>query len=273
MTENDPFLNKPAEQQPKYHPASGLNPGQSHEGALEPKPADPTPPQQPAPGMIAGAAAPTYGAPGQQTPFSQRGEPLEPPTALGNSLLAVMGVNALIGLAVAASAGDVIDLITEYVETGTVTGSTGSPLGSLTFPLTVASYVLYGMWMMRMRRNRKAMGDRPGLPGVEWWGWFVPFAGVVLVPWGARKVAGRTTSLALLLGWWLTFMVSNIAATTGIFAILGSVDFDSNEITDAALLNSYTDYVWASAVLMVISWAFLFGFVRQATTRHLDRQA
>ncbi|WP_062384231.1 hypothetical protein [Demequina iriomotensis] len=263
MTENDPFLSNPGAQppaeQPKYHPASGLNPGQSH---------------APAPGVIPGAAAPSpaYGT-GPQVPFGQDGVPLEKPKGLATGLLAVTGANAVIGLIVATTASDAADAIIEILETGTTTTSVGSPLGNLSLPLTLAAYVLYGLWMTRMRRNREAMGARPGLPGVEWWGWFVPFAGLILLPLGARKVVGRTTSLALLLGWWLTYLASYAAGLVGAAAIFGVFDWETGEVVNTAALDSYPASAWASAALMLVSWGFLFGFVRQATERHVDPQA
>ncbi|SEJ19915.1 hypothetical protein [Demequina mangrovi] len=262
MSDNDPFLSKPDEQgptePPRYHPASGMNPGQSH---------------APVPGMIPGAAAPPPSYPmGSQIPPSPVAAGLDKPSGLGTALIVVTGLSAVIGLAVAATAQETLDGIREFLETEDPTAITGSPLANLSFPLLLATYVLYGIWMNRMRRNRQALGTRPGLPGVEWWGWFIPLANAVLVPLGARKVAGRTSSLAMLLGWWLTYLAAGAVSGLGAFALVMSIDIETMTITDNAAFDSYAQSAWVAAILTVVSWAFLFGFVRSATERHLDPQ-
>ncbi|WP_062518632.1 hypothetical protein [Demequina silvatica] len=263
MTDNDPFVQRPGDQQPpeqpKYHPASGLNPGDTPG----------------APGLIPGATPPPVPAYGeaQQLQFDRTGAPLEKPEGLAKGLIGVTAAATALAVLTAALAQGEVDSLRRLAETGEFSITAASLLGLLSLPITVAAYVLYGMWMTRMRRNREAMGTKPGMGAVEWWGWWVPFAQVVLVPLGARKVTGRTVPLVLLLGWWITFTIAQVFGAYASIAVNFSFDLMTGELTDPELLDSYPTWAWASAAAMLISWGFLLRFIRSATDRHLDADA
>ncbi|WP_062291671.1 DUF4328 domain-containing protein [Demequina phytophila] len=259
MTDNDPFVTRPGDPTPPPPPAS--SPG--------------TPPAGGAPGLIPGALPPSVPAYGeaQQVQFDRSGVPLEKPEGLAKGLIGVTAAYAVLAVITAAFAQGEVESLRRTAETGEFSITAASALGLLSLPLTVTAYVLYGMWMTRMRRNREALGARPGMGAVEWWGWFVPLASVVLVPLGARKVTGRTVPLMLLLGWWIAWTIAQILSAYGSIALNFSFDLMTGELTNPDMLDSYPTWAWASAAVLLISWGFLFRFIRTATDRHVDADA
>ncbi|WP_062312012.1 hypothetical protein [Demequina rhizosphaerae] len=259
MTDDDPFASRPGNQTPPP-PASSPPPPPSVPGT---------------PGIIPGAApppAPAYGT-GPEIRFDRTGAPLEKPEGLAKGLIGVTAGFTVLTVFLAVMARSEADSIREAAETGDFAISVASLLGLFSTPLMVVSYILYGMWMSRMRRNREAMGTRPGLPAVEWWGWFVPIASAVLVPLGARKVTGRAVPLSLVLGWWIMWVLAQAATAYASVAANFSLDFTTGELTNPELLDSYPMWMWISAAFTVVSWWFLFRFIRAATDRHLDAEA
>ncbi|MFP5361056.1 MAG: hypothetical protein ACLGHM_11245, partial [Actinomycetes bacterium] len=228
-------------------------------------------PQPPAaPGMIPGAMPPPSYSPDYSVPFDRSGVPLEKPEGLAKALIIVAAAFTLVALVSAVFAQGDVDAIRQAAETGEFVPSAGSLVTLLGTPLLIASFVIYGLWMTRMRRNREAMGIKPGLGGVEWWGWFVPAAGLVLVPMGARRVSGRSVSLGLLLGWWLTFVLTRIVAQGASALAQFSVDLTTGELVRPELLDAYPSLIWASFALTLISFAFFVQFIRAATQHHLE---
>jgi|GEM_PF-759150 len=243
-----------------------------------PAPQPPTPgmipgaqPPASSPGMIAGAQPPAaaYGVPGSPVV-----PPVEKPTGVATGFLAVTAGYGLVALGLAAFAQSDAESIREIFESGDLTTGTTGPgqtvLSFLSFPLLVASYVFYGMWMSRMRRNRQERGLRTGLGAVEWWGWFVPIASVVLVPMGARRVGGPNVSLGVLLGWWLGWVVAQGLSFAAQFAVFSAIDITSGDLTRPEQLDMYAPYSWAAAAALLVSWGFLYMFVRKATETHAD---
>ncbi|WP_062463393.1 DUF4328 domain-containing protein [Demequina soli] len=268
MADNDPFLQQPGEPQqpepPRYHPASGLNPGQT------PGP----PPASSAPGLIPGATppAPTYDVT-HQVPLDRNGVPLEAPRALGNALVWIAAAYTLVMILLAVFAQGEVDATRRAADTGEIAFGAGTFISLLSTPLMIASFVVYGMWMSRMRRNREALGTRPGLTAVEWWGWLVPIGSLVLVPMGARRVAGRTTSLGVLLGWWIVWTLAQGVGNAASFALTFSMDLTTGAINNGDLLDAYPSLMWASAAITLIAWVLFRSFIRQATERHLQPDA
>lgn len=245
---------------------------------------DPTPPglipgSQPpappaaAPGMIPGAqGSATPPAPWQSpTPVGRDGYALTAPTSLSYALIGVSAAYLVISLILAAVAQQDLDVIRETIETGSLSGvSIGMVLSFLSFPLMVMSFVVYGLWAGRLRKNREAMGERPGLPAVEWWGWFVPFASAVLVPLGLFKVAGRKVSGLLIAGWMITYTVATGLSGAANLMTQLAVDLTTGELTRPEMLDSYVPLMVASAGVLLISWGLFYLVIRRATATTLE---
>ncbi|MDN4474934.1 hypothetical protein QQX09_03580 [Demequina sp. SYSU T00192] len=255
MTNEDPFAARPGRpEEPPRPPASSDVPG---------------------PGLIPGAApppAPVYGT-GPQVRFDRTGAPLEKPEGLAKGLIGVAAGFTLVSVLMAVFAQGDVDAIRAMAESNELQINAGSLLSLLTTPLLVVSYILYGMWMSRMRRNREALGVRPGMGAVEWWGWFIPIASVVLIPIGARKVTGRGVGLGLLLGWWITWILAQGVQGLGSAALQFSLDLTTGELAYPERLDAYPAIMWASAALVVISFVFFMRFIRAATDRHVEIEA
>ncbi|WP_156163828.1 hypothetical protein [Demequina maris] len=258
MTNDDPFAARPGDQTPPPPP---------------PASSPPPPPAFPAtPGIIPGAApppAPAYGE-GMQVQFDRSGVPLEKPEGLAKGLIGVAAGFTVVSVLIAVSAQGSVDSIRRMAESNELEFSAGDLLSLLTTPLLVTSYILYGIWMSRMRRNREALGARPGMGAVEWWGWFIPLASAVLIPIGASKVAGRTVGVGLLLGWWIPWILAGLVQGVGSAALQLSLDLQTGELAYPERLDVYPALMWAAAALIVISFVFFMRFIRAATDRHLD---
>lgn len=234
------------------------------------------PPAAPAaPGMIPGAAAPASAAPWQQPaggpPRDQRGNPLTAPTSLSWALIGSAGAYTLISLVVAALAGTDAAVLREVLESGEFTSiPVGLLISALSAPVLLLSFIAYGLWAGRMRGNRVAMGDQPGLKGVEWYGWFVPIVGLVMIPMGLRRVSGHKVSVLMLVGWMASWtiaqLLAGIAGATPNFA----VDLVSGELVRPELIDLYAPLMWASAPFLVIAFALFTLVIRRATTAHLE---
>ena len=249
MTENDPFAARPGDVAP-------------------PAASSPQPPA--APGMIPGAMPPPSYSPDYTVPFDRSGVPLEKPEGLAKGLIIVAALYTVTALLLAVFAQSDIDAIRRAAETGEIAFGAGTLVSFLSLPLLIASFVIYGLWMTRMRRNREALGTKPGLGAVEWWGWFIPLASAVLVPLGARKVTGRAVSIGLLLGWWLPWLLSGMVGSVASAMTQFSVDLTTGELVRPELLDAYPSLIWASFALALISFVFFVQFIRTATQRHLE---
>jgi len=251
MTENDPFAARPGDVAP---------------------PAASSPQAPAAPGMIPGAMPPPSYSPDYTVPFDRSGVPLEKPEGLAKGLIIVAALTTLLTVVAALFAPDAVEAIRESAGSTDLDFSyTGADIASFfSFPLGIAAFVLYGLWMTRMRRNREALGAKPGLPAVEWWGWFVPAANAVLVPLGARKVTGRAVPLGLLLGWWIPWALSFVLSIVGFVLVVFALDLNTGDLARPEFLDAYLGVVWVTAALVVVSFVFFMQFIRTATQRHLE---
>lgn len=249
MTDHDPFAARPGDVAP-------------------PAASSPQPPA--APGMIPGAMPPPSYSPDYSVPFDRSGVPLEKPEGLAKALIIVAALYTVVALLLAVFAQSDIDAIKRAAETGEFELGAGSVVALLSTPLLIASFVIYGLWMTRMRRNREALGTKPGMGAVEWWGWFIPLASAVLVPMGARRVVGRSVSLGLLLAWWLTWIFAGAVGNGASAMTQLSIDFTTGELVRPELLDAYPSLIWASFALTLISFAFFVQFIRAATQHHLE---
>lgn len=149
-------------------------------------------------------------------------------------------------------------------------GGTG-PAELLATPIAIASFVLLALWMSKIRGARKAHGTAiGGPPAVEWWGWFVPFANVVLPFLGMRAITKGRASMGLLVGWWVAYVGSvgvSIAASLSTFR---AIDFQTGELAHPEALDSMVGLTWASAIALTVSWIFLAMIIRVTTQGESD---
>ena len=141
-----------------------------------------------------------------------------------------------------------------------------SPATYLGIAVEIASYVLLALWMQRIRNARKAHGEVVGgPPAVEWWGWFVPFAGFVLPFLGMRAITKARAGMGLLLGWWIAFVAAGVVSVASVVAESRAIDFSTGKLAHPEALDPIVGILWASAILMVVSWVFLAMIIRVTT--------
>lgn len=146
-----------------------------------------------------------------------------------------------------------------------------TPASFLSIPVGIASYVLLALWMSRIRSARTARGDTiGGPPAVEWWGWFVPLANIVLPFLGMRAITKARAGMGILLGWWLAYMAAGAVSVASIGVEFGAIDFSTGKLTHPEALNSIVGIMWASAIAMVVSWVFLAMIIRVTTRRESE---
>jgi hypothetical protein len=146
-----------------------------------------------------------------------------------------------------------------------------SPASFLSFPLSVASFVLLALWMSRIRAARTAKGETIGGPrAVEWWGWFVPLANIVLPFLGMRAITKARAGMGLLLGWWITFVVSGALSVAAAIPTVTALDWSTGKLAHPEALDPIVGLTWASAIFMVVSWVFLAVIIRVTTRREAD---
>ncbi|WP_296666114.1 DUF4328 domain-containing protein [Demequina sp.] len=228
------------------------------------------PSQSPGSGLIPGAQQPVAQGWGDDDPRDITGLPLKRPAALGKALLGITAAYLLASVLLALFAQSDVQRIRENLDTASLRTEASVLVSFATIPVLVTAFLAYGMWMSQMRSNREALsGRKAGLRSVEWWGWFVPIASVVLVPLGARKITGRSASLGVLFGWWIAWLVSQALLGAANLAIVFSIDPEAGAVGRPEFLDMYPTLMWASTAALAVSWGFLFVFVRRATERHV----
>lgn len=265
MTENnDPFAS-PSSPQPATQP-----PAQQ--------------PQTPPPGMVSqpGLVTP-QGGPGAPppAPYAATPPPLgagpagwipDPPRQLALWATVLTGLFTAMTLLSAVLAPQTVETLKDTLEgalDGTATGVTGiDAVGTLTQFAGIASFILLALWMNKVRSNRKARGeDVTGPPAVEFWGWFIPLANYVLPFLGMRGITRGRVGLGVLLGWWLPFCAYWVVGFFAQLPLFGAIDFTTGELTDTDALDVIVPLTWAQAVLLAVSWVFLFLIIRTATAK------
>lgn len=236
-----------------------------------PDPAAAQQPQQPP--APAPSEQPAYGTPAA---YAQAGyAPIAiPSTTKGPSKVAgwaigLTGAYTLLALLAAIMAPGMVDTLKETLANPEDASpfATTDPISFLTFPVSIASYVLLALWMWRLRQSQKDRGADPGgVPAVEWWGWFVPLGNLVLPFLGMRSVTRKSTPFGLLWGWWIPFVVGySVSTFASIGATFGAIDWETGEYTNLESLDSIVGASWVSAIAILISWAFLVMIIRKAT--------
>ncbi|NTV39935.1 MAG: hypothetical protein HGA51_08285, partial [Demequinaceae bacterium] len=117
----------------------------------------------------------------------------------------------------------------------------------------------------------KARGEVVGgPPAVEWWGWFVPLANIILPFLGMRAITKGRASMALLAGWWSTYLLSSALSVVSSAAIFGAIDWSTGKLSHPDALDSMTGFAWASGIVLVVSWVFLAMIIRVTTRRQAE---
>jgi len=177
---------------------------------------------------------------------------------------------SLIGAAMSPSTVDALKTQLADPESASPFAGT-SPTDLLSTPIAIASFVLLALWMSKIRGARKARGEATGgPPAVEWWGWFVPFANVVLPFLGMRAITKGRASMGLLLGWWLMYIASTGISIAAGLATFQAIDLQTGDLIRPEALDSMVGLTWAAAIALTISWAFLAMIIRVTTQSESD---
>ncbi len=228
-------------------------------------------PESSAPGPISGAEPRPAEAPsGIRARIDAIAAAVERPTGIAKVLIAVTGAFTVLVVVLAAFARSDANALRISLETGESTSSPSALASMLIMPMLLASYFAYGMWMGRIRMNRAAIGHSVGPAALEWWGWLVPLVSLVLVPWGARRVTGRSAPLWALLGWWIVWQAAVAAYVMRAASTVASYDVESGTVARPEMLDASVTFTWAAAALTIVSWAFLVVFIRRVTARHVE---
>ncbi len=143
-----------------------------------------------------------------------------------------------------------------------------SPVSALSIPLSIASFVLLALWMSRIRAARKARGETiGGPPAVEWWGWFVPVANIVLPLLGMRAITKARAGMGILLGWWIAYVAAVGVSVASVIPEFTAIDLSTGKLAHPEALDPIVGLMWASSIAMLVSWVFLAMIIR-VTTRH-----
>lgn len=152
--------------------------------------------------------------------------------------------------------------------------ATTSPFDFVSLPALIASYVLLALWMSKVRSAMVARGERPGgPPAVEWWGWFIPFASLVLPVLGMRALTKGKASAGLVAGWWVAYLLYGFVGAIPAFAQFSAIDWSTGELTNADAFNVLPPAAWAASVTLIVSWVFLALVIRSTTAAEKATQA
>ncbi len=247
-----------------------------------------TPPTDPysqapsAPGLIPNAAPPVppappapYGQPGGAYPAAQyagySGYAPQPPRTLALWAIILSGLYTASTFALALLGPLTVEATTRQFENPSSTSvnfTAADLVNLLTFPIVVGSWVVLALWWGKIRQLRAAHGYQVGgIPAVEWWGWLVPLANLVLPFLGMRSLTKRLVGVGALLGWWLAYLASGVAGASSAVVLFGGIDFATGQLKDGANFDGLIPIYWATAVLLAISWAFLVYIIRATTDR------
>ncbi len=145
------------------------------------------------------------------------------------------------------------------------------PLGLLSGPLMIASFVLLALWMSRVRTAMSSRGEvAGGPPAVEWWGWFVPLGNFVLPFLGMRAITRRKANAGIVVGWWLTFCLYWVLTWASVVPTFAAIDLSTGELSNPDALDVMVPLAWASALALAVSWVFLAITIRQTTSAEKD---
>jgi hypothetical protein len=233
-------------------------------------PAGENPPAPAAPGMIAGATPPPIYAPPPGAPLPGTGYRPEVPKALSTWFIVLSGALVALGVVGSLLSPITVRTLKESMsgETMSTTFTPDQALSFLSSPIQIGAFITLGLWWGRIRAIRKANGyNVGGLPAVEWWGWFVPFANYVLPALGMRSLTKNLVGVGPLLGWWLPYCAYWIASFSTVFVIFGTIDWQTGAIADASGLGVIVTISWTASILLAISWAFLTYIVRKTTSK------
>jgi hypothetical protein len=238
-------------------------------------PAAETPPAPAAPGMIAGATPPPIYAPPPGVPMSGgSGYRPETPKGLATWFIVLSGLWVVFGVVGALLSPITVKTLRDAAESGS-TSTTFSPDQIVSFllsPIQLGAFIVLALWWGRIRAIRKSVGyEVGGLPAVEWWGWFIPFANYVLPVLGMRSLTKRLVGPGALLGWWLPFCAYWLTSVASVFVVFGAIDWQTGGFADTSGLGVIVSISWSSAALLAISWAFLVYIVRKTTARADER--
>lgn len=237
-------------------------------------PHHPDPFATPDPQGPAAVSHPSAAPPPQATPPGW--QPLTVPpdnrlTKIAPWAIALTGLYTLVTIATALTAPGYVDSMKEALgdPVNADPFATTNVVSLLSTPVQIASYVLLALWMWRLRTVQRARGADPGgVPAVEWWGWFVPLANLVLPFLGMRALTRRTVALGMLVGWWILYVASSLVAGIGTFmGMFGALDFSTGEYTNLERLDVLVPTYWISGLLLLGSWAFLVAIIRTATAK------
>ena len=157
----------------------------------------------------------------------------------------------------------------------------GAALASAGVYVLTAIAVL--MWLHRVVRNNQSFGERylRFSPGFAVGCWFIPFANFVFPyqavreawaaadpahPWSTPETRRRSRGSGLVLAWWLTFIVGNLAS----FATLG---YGPNSDVDALTRVTAITYITVAQETVHIAAALLLIAVVTRLTSRQDQKA
>ena len=185
--------------------------------------------------------------------------------------IALTGATTIMYLVSALTMSSAVEVMKEQLSDPNNANSaqTADPVSALSFVVQVASYVLLAMWMWKLRSLLRARGTDPGgVPAVEWWGWFVPLANIVLPAMGMRALTRRTVGLGTLMGWWIPYVTAGIVTAIGsVWAVFSGIDWSTGEFADTSNLDVLIPLGWVSTALIALSWVFLTTIIRTATAK------
>lgn len=232
-----------------------------------------TPPGVLTPGVLPGAAPaapPLPGAPGAPAAFPTYA-PVSPAGGVARWAIITTGAYTLLSLITAALAPSTLERTKQTLAdpANASIDATSTLVSMVTFGVAVASYVMLALWMWRIRGNLTALGRKPGgPPAVEWWGWFIPVANLVLPFLGMRAITKGIVGSGRLVLWWLPFAATTLVGAWSAVTQFTAVDFVTGEIVNEAALDATVGAAITTAALVLVSWIFLVTIINKTTKEH-----
>ena len=199
------------------------------------------------------------------------------PTGLANATIGLTGGVALLTLLGAWVSLSVYDNFDRYVAQNATYDApyiASQLLQSLSSALMLGSYITIALWMTKVHKRLTDAGEQMPLASIwAWFVWLIPLASIVM-PYLYFRGLNRRARARTVGAWWLTYLASGVTSMVGVAQVIAASDFseafkDPNDPFAGIDMSPLGAAGIVSAILLVVSWAFLASTLRAITARDL----
>jgi hypothetical protein len=199
------------------------------------------------------------------------------PTGLANATVGLTGGVALLTLLAAWASLSVYDNFDRYVAQNATYDApyiASQALQSLSSMVMIGSYVTLALWMTKIHKRLTDSGETMPLASIwAWFVWLIPLANYVM-PYIYFRGLNRRARARTVGAWWSAYLASGVAQMVGVAQVFAASDFselfeDPNDPLAGIDMSPLGAAGIVSAILLVVSWAFLASTLRTITARDL----